>query len=98
MSEYGSEAGDNEVATKKIKKKKKAKKAKLTTIEFLQPTGREKNMAGAYGGQAIGSIRRPGIKYEKDRLEGSRKFRVSTAEENKVRAQLSNLVKSQSKL
>jgi hypothetical protein len=55
-------------------------------------------MAGAYGGQAIGSIRRPGIKYEKDRLEGSRKFRVSTAEENKVRAQLSNLVKSQSKL
>lgn len=55
-------------------------------------------MAGAYGGQAIGSIRRPGIKYEKDRLEGSRKFRVSTADEPKVRAQLSNLVKSQAKL
>jgi len=55
-------------------------------------------MAGAYGGQAIGSIRRPGIKYDKERLEGSRKFRVSTADEPKVRAQLSNLVKSQSKL
>jgi hypothetical protein len=43
-------------------------------------------MAGAYGGQAIGSIRRPGIKYEKERLEGSKKFRVSTADEPKVRA------------
>jgi len=51
-------------------------------------------MAGAYGGQAIGSIRRPGIKYEKERLEGSKKFRVATADEEKVRAQLSNLVKS----
>lgn len=83
---------------KKIKKKPKKKKPKLSTIEFLQPTGREKSMAGAYGGQAIGSIRRPGIKYEKERLDGSRKFRVSTADEPKVRAQLGNLVKSQSKL
>lgn len=64
----------------------------------MQPTGREKDMAGAYGGNAIGSIRRPGIKYADERLEGSRKFRVSTAEEQKVRAQLTNLVKSQSKL
>lgn len=62
----------------------------------MQPTGREKNMAGAYGGQAIGSIRRPGIKYDQERLEGSKKFRVQTADEEKVRAQLTNLVKSQS--
>jgi hypothetical protein len=45
-------------------------------------------MAGAYGGQAIGSIRRPGIKYDEDRLQGSKKFRVATADEPKVRAQL----------
>lgn len=101
QSEYDDEVDDQDepnVAPKKIKKKPKKKKPKLSTIEFLQPTGREKSMAGAYGGQAIGSIRRPGIKYEKDRLEGSRKFRVSTADEPKVRAQLSNLVKSQAKL
>lgn len=88
--EYGDENEDEqhdpEVAKKKIKKKKKAKKPKLSTIEFLQPTGREKDMAGAYGGQAVGQIRRPGIKYDDKRLEGSRKFRVSTAEEQKVRA------------
>lgn len=58
----------------------------MATVEFLQPTGREKNMAGAYGGQAIGSIRRPGIKYDEERLKGSKKFRVSTADEQKVRA------------
>ena len=46
----------------------KKKKNKTATIELLQPTGREKSMAGAYGGQAIGSIRRPGIKYDEDRL------------------------------
>jgi len=72
----------------KLKKKLKKKKTKVTTVEILQPTGREKIMAGAYGGQAVGSIRRPGIKYEKDRLEGSKKFRVNTAEEPKLRAKL----------
>lgn len=82
----GEDDGDADVPKKKIKRKPKKKKPKQSTIEFLQTTGREKDMAGAYGGQAIGSIRRPGIKYEKDRLEGSRKFRVSTADEPKVRA------------
>jgi hypothetical protein len=53
-------------------------------------------MAGAYGGQAVGSIRRPGIKYEKDRLKGAKTFRVNTAEEPKLRAKLSQLVKSAS--
>ena len=53
----------------------------MTTVEVLQPTGREKNMAGAYGGQAIGQIRRPGVKYEKERLVGKKVFRVNTAEE-----------------
>lgn len=32
------------------KGKKKKRKPKVTTVEVLQPTGREKNMAGAYGG------------------------------------------------
>ena len=41
-----------ELPTKKPKKKKK--KPKTTTIEFLEPTKREVNMAGAYGGTARG--------------------------------------------
>jgi hypothetical protein len=48
---------------KKLRKPKK-KKPKVATIEFLEPTKREKNMAGAYGGAAMGEIRRPGIKYD----------------------------------
>lgn len=44
----------------------------------------------------MGSIRRPGIKYEKDRLKGAKTFRVNTAEEPKLRAKLSQLVKSAS--
>ena len=51
-------------------------------------------MAGAYGGQAVGSIRRPGVKYEKDRLKDSKTFRVNTAEEPKLRSKLQQLVKS----
>jgi len=51
-------------------------------------------MAGAYGGMARGEIRRPGIKYEKDRLANSKKFRVSTADEPKIRAQLNELAKT----
>lgn len=86
MAMESDDYGNEEVAERKIKKKLKKRKPKLSTIEFLQPTGREKNMAGAYGGQAIGSIRRPGIKYDPDRLEGSKKFRVTTADEPKVRA------------
>lgn len=31
-------------------KRHKKKKNKTSTVEVLQPTGREKNMAGAYGG------------------------------------------------
>lgn len=48
-------------------------------------------MAGAYGGMARGEIRRPGIKYDKERLKDSKKFRVSTADEPRVRAQLTQL-------
>jgi len=51
-------------------------------------------MAGAYGGAARGQIRRPGIKYDKDRLNNAKKFRVNTAEEPKVRATLERLAKS----
>jgi hypothetical protein len=64
----------------------------------LQPSAREKNMAGAYGGQAMGSIRRPGIKYEKERLKDGMKFRVSAEDEPHLRAQLNQLVRSGSKL
>jgi hypothetical protein len=52
----------------------------------LEPTIRDKNMAGAYGGMAKGEIRRPGIKYDKERLANSKKFRVATADEPRVRA------------
>lgn len=55
---------------------------------MLEPTKRDKNMADAYGGMAKGELRRPGIKYDKERLANSKKFRVSTADEPKVRAQL----------
>lgn len=47
------EKGD-EILPKKKPKKKKKKKPTTTTIEFLQPTNREINMAGAYGGAAKG--------------------------------------------
>ena len=81
-----------------LKRRRRKRKNKLTTIELLEPTVREKNMAGAYGGQAKGELRRPGVKYDKDRLAGSKKFRVSTADEPKVRAQLQHLVNSNSGL
>lgn len=32
------------------------------------PTRREVNMADAYGGNAKGQFRRPGVKYDKERL------------------------------
>lgn len=86
---------DEEPGEMPLKKKpKKKKKPKTTTIEFLEPTTREVNMAGAYGGAARGQIRRPGIKYEKERLNNAKKFRVNTAEEPKVRATLERLAKS----
>jgi hypothetical protein len=84
-----SEFDENESRIPQIKRRrKKPKKPKLTTIELLEPTKRDKNMADAYGGMAKGELRRPGIKYDKDRLAYSKKFRVSTADEPKVRAQL----------
>lgn len=76
--------------------KQKSSKTKLVMV--LQPSAREKNMAGAYGGQAMGSIRRPGIKYEKERLKDGMKFRVSAEDEPHLRAQLNQLVRSGSKL
>jgi len=33
-----------------LKRRRKKRKNKLTTIELLNPTERERNMAGAYGG------------------------------------------------
>ena len=53
-------------AKKTKKKKKKAKKQKM--LEYLMPTQREVSMAGAYGGAAKGQFRRPGVKYDKERL------------------------------
>ncbi len=37
-------------------------------LEYLMPTRREVNMADAYGGNAKGQFRRPGVKYDKERL------------------------------
>lgn len=45
-------------------------------------------MASAYGGEPIGSIKRPGIKYERERLVDSKKFRISPSEEPTLRANL----------
>ena len=54
---------------KKTKKKsKKKKRNKDGYLEYLMPTNREVNMAGAYGGQAKGQFRRPGVKYDRERL------------------------------
>lgn len=77
--------------TKKPKRKKKKPNA---TIEFLEPTKREIVMADAYGGKPKGHLRRPGIKYEEDRLRNSKKFVVSKDQEQVVRAELERLAKS----
>ena len=38
-------------------------------LEYLMPTQREVSMADAYGGAAKGQFRRPGVKYDKERLQ-----------------------------
>lgn len=53
---------------KKTKKKGKKKKKAGGYLEYLMPTNREVNMADAYGGIAKGQFRRPGVKYDKERL------------------------------
>ena len=53
---------------KKKKTKKVTKKKKQDMLEYLMPTKREINMADAYGGNAKGQFRRPGVKYDKERL------------------------------
>ena len=60
-------AAEMELPKKKTKKKSKKKK-KTGYLEYLMPTGREVNMADAYGGQAKGQFRRNGVKYDKERL------------------------------
>jgi len=55
-------------------------------------------MAGAYGGQALGQIKRPGVKYDKKRLEDSKQFRVNHDDEPALRAHLSNLIQSGTKI
>lgn len=75
--------------TRGVRKNKKQK-----TIEVLPPTEKQKNMAGAYGGEPKPEIRRPKVKYDKDRLKGGKKFRVTTAEEPRAKATLTGLGKS----
>ena len=53
---------------RRTKKKTKKKKKKTDMLEYLMPTKREVNMADAYGGQAKGQFRRPGVKYDKERI------------------------------
>lgn len=45
-------ASENESNVRKAKKKKPKKK--ITTVEILPPTARDKQTAEAYGGQAVG--------------------------------------------
>jgi hypothetical protein len=61
-------ASGNESGPSKGFKKKKPKKSKMTTVEILPPTARDKQTANAYGGQAVGTIKRAGVKYDKERL------------------------------
>lgn len=58
------------------KKPKKKKKKDPKTLEYLQPTKREVVMADAYGGNAKGHMRRPGIRYDEDRLKGAKKIQI----------------------
>lgn len=51
-------------------------------------------MADAYGGQAKGHLRRPGIKYQDDRLRNAKKFVVNEDEEPIIKAELARLAKS----
>lgn len=60
---------DPEFAAAKRRRKKKKKKPKKNTVEYLDPTDREIEMANAYGGIAKGQLKRPGIKYDKERLQ-----------------------------
>ena len=57
-----------ELPAKRTKKKKKKPKKKSAMLEYLMPTTREVSMADAYGGAAKGQFRRPGVKYDKERL------------------------------
>lgn len=51
------------------KKRKKHKKKR-----FLKPTPRQQDLAGAYGGEVKLELRRPRVKYDRDRLKGSQQF------------------------
>jgi len=51
------------------RKKKKKKKKVNKMLEYLMPTQREVSMADAYGGRAKGQFRRPGVKYDRERLQ-----------------------------
>jgi len=74
-------------------KPKKKKKPEEKSLEFLQPTKRDVNMADAYGGMAKGHMRRPGIKYDEDRLKNSKKI-TAGGDEPIERADLARLAKS----
>jgi hypothetical protein len=54
MEEQQHEGPSDEEGHGKPRSKSKKRKAKLTTVEVLAPTQRERSMADAYGGQAVG--------------------------------------------
>lgn len=58
----------------------------------MKPTPRQINLAGAYGGEAKPDLRRPRVKYDKDRLKGSQQFRGAPS---KPLAQMSETHKGQ---
>lgn len=67
-------AASADVVQKKLTKKKTVAKV----IEVLPPTENEKKMASAYGGSAVGTVRRPGVKYEKERLQSKQTIRLGS--------------------
>lgn len=79
------------------KKKDKKKAPKLATTEFLEPTEKDKNLAKAFGGEVKPEIRRPRVKYDSNRVVSKgNQFRITTADEPRVRAQLDKLGHSSS--
>jgi hypothetical protein len=60
--------------------------SRIATIELLEPTNRDRDLAGAYGGDAKVEVRKPNVKYAQERLVNSKKFRIQTANEPRTRA------------
>jgi len=83
---------------KKRTGKSKKLKNKAGTIEFLEPSESQKQMAGVYGGEARPEVRRANVKYDKDRHQNSKKFRLSEADEPNEKPDFKKLASSDNNL